>query len=99
MVALEEMEQPRGAMPGSRAATPAKEWQRMHMVLANELAVRLSANAAAFLPRRRRRGHPRHGLAASWPLYNGRRHGPRHPRRGRSEDAAGAWRDGLLCPP
>jgi len=99
MVALEEMEQPRGAMPGSRAATPAKEWQRMHMVLANELAVRLGANAAAFLPRRRRRGHPRHGLAASWPLDNGRRHEPRHPRPGRGEDVAGAWDDGLPCPP
>ena len=55
---------------------------------ANELAVRLGANATAFLPRRR--GHPRHGLAASWPLDNGRRHGLRHPRPGRGEDAAGA---------
>jgi len=38
---------------------------------ANELAVRLGANATTFLPRRRQRGHPRHGLAASWPLDNG----------------------------
>ena len=67
--------------------------------MANELAVRLGANATTFLPRRRRRGHPRHGLAASWPLDNGRRHEPRHPRPGRGEDAAGAWHDGLFCSP